>query len=73
LPHRWDVTSDSLAVRVAALAGARELILLKSTDPPSADWTEAGFVDAYFSEALRQAPRDLQVRAVNLRTLRLAV
>ena len=32
LPHRWDVTSDSLALRVAIVAEAHRLVLLKSAD-----------------------------------------
>jgi aspartokinase-like uncharacterized kinase len=59
LPHRWSVTSDSVAARVAVVAGADHLVLLKSiTLPDEMDWTEAGrrgFVDAYFAEALRTA------------------
>ncbi|HEY7427784.1 MAG TPA: hypothetical protein VH682_26370 [Gemmataceae bacterium] len=72
LPHRWAVTSDALAARVAVVAGARQLVLLKSTSiPAGVDWTEAarrGLVDELFAETLRRAPADLQVRAVNLRT-----
>lgn len=71
LPHRWNVTSDSLAVRAAALLHAEELLLLKSTTWESTDrWHEAaesGVVDTYFPEALKQVP-SLRVRAVNLRT-----
>ena len=71
LPHSWTVTSDALAARVAVVAQARELVLLKSmTIPPSVDWHEAGrlgWVDAVFAEVLGAA-RDLRVRAVNLRT-----
>jgi 5-(aminomethyl)-3-furanmethanol phosphate kinase len=70
LPHRWDVTSDSLAVRAAVLVGARDLMLLKSIDWHSSDWTAAaenGIVDRYFPQALQQAPTTLQVRVVNLR------
>jgi len=56
LPHGWAVTSDSLAVRAARLAGAAELILLKSvTLPANIDWAEAaerGLVDAYFPKAV---------------------
>jgi aspartokinase-like uncharacterized kinase len=59
LPHRWSVTSDSVAARVAVVAGASQLTLLKSaTLPEGIDWAEAGrrgFVDAYFAEALRSA------------------
>ncbi|MBI2803834.1 MAG: hypothetical protein HYX68_02490 [Planctomycetes bacterium] len=71
LPHRWEVTSDSLAVRAAVLCEARELILLKSTDGSGADWAttnQPGVVDAYFAEAVAQVPRGLSVRVVNLRS-----
>lgn len=70
-PHHWRVTSDSLAVRVAMHARARELILLKSSDWSGHDWaqaTHAGIVDGYFVEALKQAPASLRTRIVNLRT-----
>jgi aspartokinase-like uncharacterized kinase len=74
LPHRWAVTSDSLAVRAADVAEARQLILLKSvTIPPGLDWTEAsraGFVDGYFAEALSRRATAFEVRAVNLREWR---
>jgi 5-(aminomethyl)-3-furanmethanol phosphate kinase len=65
LPHTWQVTSDSLAVRVAVRARARELMLLKSLSRRAADGWD-GVVDGYFTEALQQAP-NLQVRVVNLR------
>jgi 5-(aminomethyl)-3-furanmethanol phosphate kinase len=69
-PHRWDVTSDSLAVRVALLAGARELILLKSAAwTVDGEWSQAaraGVVDGFFAEALRRAG-SLRIRVVNLR------
>jgi aspartokinase-like uncharacterized kinase len=52
LPHRWSVTSDSVAARVALVAGALHLVLLKSvTIPPCLAWSEAsrqGYVDLYF-------------------------
>jgi aspartokinase-like uncharacterized kinase len=72
LPHRWDVTSDSLAVRAAAIFNARELVLLKSIDWTGSDWSAAsrdGIVDGYFTEALQQAPARLRVRVINLRAL----
>ncbi|HTU90879.1 MAG TPA: hypothetical protein VMF69_12450 [Gemmataceae bacterium] len=72
LPHSWSVTSDALAARVAVVLQARYLVLLKSTTlPPGVDWAEAGrlgLVDAMFAEVLRDAPADLRVSAVNLRT-----
>jgi aspartokinase-like uncharacterized kinase len=68
LPHVWDVTSDAIAARVAGVAGARALILLKSvTIPPGIDWIEAGqrgWVDPAFAGVLRQAP-ELRVSVVN--------
>jgi aspartokinase-like uncharacterized kinase len=68
LPHCWTVTSDSLAARVARVAEAGELILLKSVSLPAGmDWTEAGkrgLVDAYFAEA---AGRSQSVRFINFR------
>lgn len=67
-PHRWDVTSDSMAVRVAHVAGAEELILLKSTDV-EVDWSAAAKknqVDAFFPIALGRAP-GVRVRSINLR------
>jgi aspartokinase-like uncharacterized kinase len=70
LPHCWSVTSDSLAARVAVVAQASELVLLKSMSiPPDLPWEEVGrrgLVDPMFADVLRQAPR-LRTRAVNLR------
>jgi aspartokinase-like uncharacterized kinase len=66
LPHTWEVTSDSIAARVAIEIRATELVLLKSTLPQAADSraaAAAGYVDEYF-------PRDahgLTVRCVNFR------
>lgn len=72
LPHNWTVTSDSLAARVAVVLPARHLVLLKSTTIPyGVSLTEAGrlgLVDTLFADVLRDAPADLHVRAVNLRT-----
>jgi aspartokinase-like uncharacterized kinase len=68
LPHRWDVTSDSLAARVAEVIGEGELVLLKSvTIPPDMDWAEAsrrGYVDGYFPTMVA---RGVKARAVNFR------
>jgi aspartokinase-like uncharacterized kinase len=70
LPHCWEVTSDSLAVRAAVILGAGHLLLLKSvTVAPAMTWEAAErseIVDAFFSRALKQAPK-LNVRVVNLR------
>ncbi|MEI7683460.1 MAG: hypothetical protein WCL32_00425 [Planctomycetota bacterium] len=68
-PHLWDVTSDSMAVRVAAVAGARELVLLKSIDIASDDWSVAaasGAVDPFFPTAVARSPKMI-VRTINLR------
>jgi len=70
LPHVWDVTSDSLALRAAIVAGAWRLILLKSVPlPANADWNEVsrqGIVDRYFPKALAAA-KLLDVQALNFR------
>jgi aspartokinase-like uncharacterized kinase len=64
LPHAWAAGSDSVAARVAVLAGARELVLLKSADAPAGPW--AGYVDEGFGVALGRG--NVRVTAVNLRT-----
>jgi aspartokinase-like uncharacterized kinase len=68
LPHCWGATSDSVAARVAVVAGCR-LVLLKSvTIPAGMTWEEAaraGLVDPAFPGLVRQA--GVSVRAVNLR------
>jgi aspartokinase-like uncharacterized kinase len=67
LPCSWELTSDSIAARVATVVGARELVLLKSAlpaGPPSREaWARAGFVDGYFARASQGLP----LRCVNLR------
>jgi 5-(aminomethyl)-3-furanmethanol phosphate kinase len=68
LPHTWAVTSDSIAARLAVVAGATELVLVKSASPPPGDvaaWAECGYVDAWLPRML--AGTDIRVRAVNLR------
>ncbi len=66
LPRFWDVTSDSIAAIVAVLAGASQLILLKSRAPESGkSWMELaqeGYVDPYFARVAEKIP---SVRAVN--------
>ena len=67
LPCGWEVTSDSIAARLATILMARELVLLKSTlaAAPSTreELAQSGLVDAYFAHA----SRTLAVRIVNLR------
>ena len=68
LPESWDVTSDSIAARVAVAVGADELVLLKSALPedtakPQA-MAEAGYVDRFFPTVARELN---QLRCVNLR------
>ncbi|MGD9720204.1 MAG: hypothetical protein AB7O59_07775 [Pirellulales bacterium] len=67
LPCSWEVTSDSIAARVAVRLGAQELVLLKSTLPAGAtshaELAARGHVDACFPHAAR----GLRVRSVNLR------
>lgn len=69
LPHRWDVTSDSVALRVAVVMKARQLVLLKSvTMETPYDWNciaREGLVDRYFAEHFPQA---MPIISVNLRS-----
>ncbi len=69
LEHRWSVTSDSIAARVAQALGADELVLLKSALPPASPLAcktaaAAGYVDGFFPQASQGLPL---LRAVNLR------
>jgi aspartokinase-like uncharacterized kinase len=67
LPESWDVTSDSIAARLAICTGADELVLLKSADPPSRDLQEladAGYVDKFLPKLADELP---PWRMVNLR------
>jgi aspartokinase-like uncharacterized kinase len=76
LPHRWAVTSDAIAARLAVVSGARQLVLLKSVDVPrNIAWAEAarrGWVDEWFGRVLEQASPMSQpeVQIVNLRARR---
>jgi aspartokinase-like uncharacterized kinase len=68
LPESWDVTSDSIAGRLAMVLAADELVLLKSASPGVEVNIErmvrAGYVDRFFATL---APHLPQVRAVNFR------
>jgi len=69
LPHSWDVTSDSIAARLAARLEAGELVLLKSDLPAGRatlqETADAGYVDRYFPIAAAGLAR---IRCVNLRS-----
>ncbi len=67
LPCRWDVTSDSIAARLAQRGQAAELVLLKSSLPAARRLEQAaveGYVDGFFPRAAASLP----VRCVNLRS-----
>ena len=69
LPHRWTATSDSVALRVAQVVSAQELILLKSVSwDVSGSWNkaaQASVVDAWFPEQFARG--EVPVRVVNFR------
>lgn len=69
LPHRWEVTSDSIAARLAVRIRSAQVVLLKSADaPPGIDRTTAaslGLVDPAFPGVAREIPR---IVLVNLRS-----
>ncbi|MDB5352333.1 MAG: aspartate/glutamate/uridylate kinase [Planctomycetota bacterium] len=68
LPHVWDVTTDSIAARLAVRLGARRLVLLKSARAsPGTTRDQAarlGLVDPAFPVASRALS---EVVAINLR------
>ena len=70
LAHTWDVTSDSIAARVAEALAADELVLLKSADPPPGatldNLAACGLVDTYFPRAAENIKN--RVRLVNVRS-----
>ena len=69
LPCSWDVTSDSIAARIAEVLAARELVLCKSiSQDAGASWHEqakAGHVDAHFPVIAEEIAT---IRWLNLRT-----
>jgi aspartokinase-like uncharacterized kinase len=69
LPESWDITSDSIAARIAHLLCAGELVLLKSCLPAKdiaalEQASESGYVDRGFRRFTAELPH---VRFVNLR------
>jgi 5-(aminomethyl)-3-furanmethanol phosphate kinase len=69
LTKSWDVTSDSIAARLAICIGAGEIVLLKSADPPSRDLQElanVAYVDKFFPKLAAELP---PWRVVNLREM----
>jgi aspartokinase-like uncharacterized kinase len=67
LPESWDVTSDSIAARLAICTSADELVLLKSAEPPSnnlQELSDAGYVDKFLPKLAGELP---PWRCVNLR------
>jgi hypothetical protein len=68
LPHGWNVTSDSIAARIAAALPAGELVLLKSTLPGQAPQSAQALADmGYVDEQFPQIAREVRmIRCVNL-------
>jgi 5-(aminomethyl)-3-furanmethanol phosphate kinase len=64
LPHNWNVTSDSIAARIATILNADELVLLQSADLPAHQRPRPPYVDEYFARAAEGLDG---VRFVNLR------
>jgi aspartokinase-like uncharacterized kinase len=73
LPHTWNVTSDSIAARLAQVLSADELVFLKSAPPPLDSLTElaaAGYIDAHLPTMHMNR---VTIRFVNLRAQPLAL
>lgn len=70
LPQTWEVTSDSIAARLAIALGSEELVLLKSTMPQNGldggirAFSAGGYVDSMLERLAGELP---QVRLVDLR------
>jgi aspartokinase-like uncharacterized kinase len=69
LGHGWNVTSDSIAARVAAGLAAGELVLLKSALPSEEPQTTQALADiGYVDESFPTIAREVRmIRCVNLR------
>jgi aspartokinase-like uncharacterized kinase len=69
LPKSWDVTTDAIAARAAAVGGVGRVLLLKSAPFRWRDWHEAsavGYVDRHLPRLLTAEP-GLRVEAVLFR------
>ncbi len=70
LPHTWDVTSDSIALRLAGEIGAKRFVLIKSCSFPQeigiGEWAAEGLVDPHFFEVASMFP-GIQLSWLNLR------
>jgi 5-(aminomethyl)-3-furanmethanol phosphate kinase len=68
LPHSWDVTTDSIAARLATALVADELVLLKSVATAAAispaELAAAGYADGHFAKAAEALP---SIQVVSLR------
>ncbi|MEH3118562.1 MAG: uridylate kinase [Methylorubrum populi] len=66
IAESWEVTSDSLALWLAARLGAERCVIVKSADiPPGADpaaLARAGLVDAAFPRFAAAYPGDILIR-----------
>lgn len=70
LPHAWQVTSDSIAARLAIVLQADELLLLKSSLPQANSTLPELAVNGYIDEILAVLDPELpQTTFVNLRDL----
>jgi aspartokinase-like uncharacterized kinase len=59
LPASWDVTSDSIAARLAVVLAADRLVLAKSVAPPAAELAsvaEFGYVDRFLPRLVGELP-----------------
>ena len=68
LPEHWDVSSDSIAARLAIVVQADELVLLKSCSPSSDDkllqaLSDSGYLDRFLPSLEAELP---EVRLVDL-------
>ena len=68
LPEHWDVTSDSIAARLAVVLQANELVLLKSCSSASCQMSlkalaDSGYVDPFLPRLRSELPK---VRLVDL-------
>ncbi|WP_459557864.1 hypothetical protein [Lacunimicrobium album] len=72
LPHQWDVTSDSIALRLAGEIHASRFVLIKSRsfpfDVPVQEWGMSGFVDPFFFEVAGMFP-EIKLGWMNLRDM----